>query len=316
MENVLIILQKTVYLLLLIASGIIARKAGLLTDQGEKDLSTLLVDFFWPALILYQITHNLSAETILANVALPALAMVTGITGLLLGLLVVRLRGYRKDRGGMFLYHCMINNFVFMVLPFAEYYFPQEGAGLLFVHNLGMIVLIWTLGVFVLEGTFDWRESLRHLLTPGLLATVAGIGLVLGGLNRLIPQLGFDLLSTLGAPTVPVAMLVVGSRIYKLGRGALRFDEWNCLLGLWRLIVIPGVLLLIALLLGRYFEFSRQTLVLFMLVNVMPVSVNSVSLALRFKSDPSLAAQGVVFTHLFALLTLPVSVLLIEHFLL
>ncbi|OVE82198.1 hypothetical protein BVY04_01635 [bacterium M21] len=309
MEYVITVLSKVGLLILLIGSGCLAKRMKLISDQGEKDMSRLLIDFFWPALIVAKITSTLERDHLLANLTLPLAAMVTALLGYFLGQACVRMLGYTGDRKKVYLYHSTINNFVFMVLPFADMLFPENGAALVFVHNLGIILVLWTLGISSFTGGTGLKDSAKNLLSPALLATVGSILFVMAGFSLSTSSMVGTTLSVLGSAAVPIAMIIAGGQIYNMGRRALRFDLWNISLGVVRLLIVPGVLLIPALLLRGHV--SREVLVIFMVVNIMPVSVNSVSLAMRYKSSPQLAAQGVVFTHLFSLITVVGWMLLI-----
>lgn len=315
MENILTILNKIFFLILLISAGVFAKKIKLISTEGEKDLSRLLVDFFWPAMIFASITGNLTADDILSNISLPVLAIITAVTGFAIGMIFLKITGFKDDRKKIFLYHTTINNFIYMVLPFAMSMIPGKGVGLLFIHNLGYLLVLWTLGISILKGSIGLKGCLKNLLSPGLISTMIAIIVVISGMNKYIPKMLHTTLSTIGKPTLAVAMIITGARIYKLGRHALKFDKWNILLGFLRLVLIPLILFIFALILKVYFNVSREVLIIFSLVNIMPVSVNSVSLAMRFKSSPELAAQGVVFTHLFSVVTIVLNLLLIEKFL-
>ena len=314
MENFFIVSEKIIFLVFLILCGVLIKKLNLISDKGIDDLSKLLVDFFWPALIFYQVTSSLSAEDIINNISLPVFAIITGVTGYILGILFVKIFRYQDNIKTIFLYNSTINNFVFMVIPFVGIFFPENGLGLLFIHNIGYIFIIWTLGVFIFQGEFNIKKSLIGLLNPGFIITVVATIITLLGINKYIPKLLLDGINTMGSPTLAIAMIVVGARIYNLGKEAIKFNLNNILIAFNRLILIPFVLFLLSYLLKDFFP--KEVIGIFMIVNIMPVSVISVSMAIRYNSDPDLAAQHVVSNHLISILTIPVYIMLIKHFLL
>lgn len=314
MENFLLVGEKVIYLVILIACGILIKKLKLISDKGIEDLSKILVDFFWPALIFYQITSSLNAENIINNISLPLFAIITGVTGYILGFIFVKIFRYQDNVKIIFLYNSTINNFVFMVIPFVVIFFPENGLGLLFIHNIGYIFIIWTLGVSIFQGEFNIKKSLTGLVNPGFITTLAATAITLVGINKFIPKLLLDGINTMGGPTLAIAMIVVGARIYNLGMNAIKFNLNNLLIAFNRLILIPFVLFLLSYLLKDFFP--KEVIGIFMIVNVMPVSVISVSMAIRYNSDPDLAAQHVVSNHLISILTIPVYIMLIKHFLL
>jgi hypothetical protein len=307
-------IEKLFVLFLLVIVGMLLKKLRFISDQGENDLSRLVLYVFWPALIFSSITHSLSAADIAGNILLPILAFFSCLVGFGLGFLFTHIFHFSIDAKKMFIYHAMINNFVFLVLPFAEILLPERGVGLLFIHNLGILLVIWTLGIFVLQGHVSVKESVRNLFAPGLVVTILAIFMVLCGWAKYIPASIQQAVSLLGQPTIPIAMLIVGTQIYKLGRQALRFDFWNISVAIMRLVLIPGLLLAFSLFLKTTWGISQETFLIFNLVNIMPVSVNSVSFAVKFNLDTTPAAQGVVFTHLFSIITIPLFILLFQIF--
>jgi predicted permease len=181
----------------------------------------------------------------------------------------------------------------------------ERGTGLLFLNNIGMIIMLWTLGVFVLRGErFSFSQAIKQMLSVGLIAIILALITVFTGLNAHIPALAFEVLAILGRPTLAIAMIIAGMNIYKLGMHALRFDRWNIALAAVRLVLVPGVLLIAALVLKNIFGIASDILMIFMIVGVMPVSINSISLAGRFDTNTKRAAEAVVFTHIFGIPTI------------
>lgn len=312
--TVFLVLEKIGFIFVLIASGITLRGLGIITDEGKKSLSGILVNFFWPALIIFSITQRLDAGKVLAAWPLPVLALFTSLTGLVTGIAVSRLFKFSRDEKTIFLYHSLINNFVFMALPFVIAFVPKEGTGLLFIHNLGMIICIWTIGVALLKGSFSIKDTVRLIKVPGLVATIVAILLVLTGGNKYIPDFMNGILEAAGNATLPCAMIIAGAQIYNLGWKSMNFNKWNILLALTRLVIVPAILLVPALVLKHYSLVPDNMLIIFMIVNITPVSLNSVGLAIQFNSSADLAAEGVVFTHVFSILTISLYLPVIRYF--
>lgn len=311
MEYLYSILEKILYVILLMSTGILAKRAGWLSDRGERELNTMMVDFIWPCMIFSSIVTTLDRDDIIANQALPLLAVVLHLSGFAVGLLICKIAGYRGEAKNIFLFHASMNNFLVMALPFAEYFLPERGVALLAVANLGSILVLWTLGVSLVAGKTDWTTMLRNVcFSPGLIATGAAILCVLCGVNRLIPSLVTDVMAKAGEPTLFFGLLIAGTQIHKLGFKALRFDGWNILVGLTRNIVVPALMLLLMLPLRGHI--SGEGLVIIGLVSITPASINSVMLAMKYGASSKLTAEGVIFTHLLAIFTMVGYVYLIE----
>jgi predicted permease len=311
-EHFFAILEKILFIILLIGTGVFAKKMKWVSDEGEKDLSRLSVDFVWPAMIFSSIVTTLSAEDILSNLLLPVLTAFIHLTGFAVGLATCRLAGYCGSEKKMLLFHATMNNFLAMSFPFALFFFPEKGAALLAVANLGSIVILWTVGVIIIAGNRGFAATARNIFSPGMLSIVAGAACVLSGAGRFIPDFIMDVLSTLGGPTLFLGLFVAGTQIYKLGPCALKFNGWNILVGFLRTILIPAILFGCGLLLRGHV--SRESLIIFMIVSITPANVNSVTLALKFGGAANLAAEGVLFTHIFGAGTMIGFIMLIEKF--
>lgn len=312
MSHIYAIVEKIFFVMLIMGSGVLAKKLRLISNEGEKDISVLMIDLVYPAFIFSSIVTTLSAGDIFSNILLPVLSFFIHLTGYGLGILICRAAGYSGERGKIFVLHATMNNFLAMALPFALFFFPGRGAALLAVANLGSIFALWTLGVFAVAGNQGAVATIKNIFSPGLIVTIAAIACVLLGLAERIPGLFTDALTVIGGPTMFLGLLIAGTRIYELGRRALKFDGWNILVGITRNILVPCILFGLALLLRNFL--SRETLVIFMVVGLTPASANSITLALKFNVAPNLAAEGVVFTHVFGIVTMFVFIMLIEQF--
>jgi predicted permease len=312
MDHIYAIVEKIFFVVLLIASGIFAKKMKWVSDEGEKDLSVLSVDFIWPTMIFSSIVTTLTAEDILSNLVLPVLSVLVHLTGFLIGAIVCRFAGYTGEHKKMFLFHATMNNFLGMALPLTLFFFPQKGAALLAVANLGSIIIMWTLCVAILAGNIGARATIKNICSPAMLAIVAGVTCVLSGAAGFIPRLVIDVLATIGGPTLFIGLFIAGAQIYKLGGKALRFNSWNILIGLLRTIIIPAILFAFALILRNFL--GREALIIFTVSAITPANVNSVTLAMKFGSAANLAAEGVIFTHIFGIATMIAFIMLIEHF--
>jgi len=314
------ILLKSLFLVLLVLVGILIRHIKLISDKGQEDLGKILVDILWPALILSSIAGQLSAKDITDNLLLPLSAVITFSTGAFIGIITSRMFHFHGDEKNIFIYQSAVNNFIYFPLIFVMDMIPGRGAGLLFIHNLGYTVMIWIAGVPVLQGStaVSWPKRLKKIFSAGMCATLAGIVIVFlkphVKISGEVTGLFFQVADTFGKATLPIAMIIAGVEIYKLGVKSLRFDRWNIALGAVKVIAAPALLFIIGLFLYRIAALPRTVIIIFMLVNIMPVSINSVSLCLRYTKSPNLAAQSVVFTHLFGILCMPLYIFLIEKF--
>jgi predicted permease len=300
----------------LISGGALARRRGWLGEAGTTDLSRVLVSLVYPALIVVSVTH-LSAGDLAANWLMPAMGLVVNFTGIGLGLILLRLIGRTPERTARsFLFQCLMNNSLFLPLPLVALRYGDRGVALLVFSAIAYDLVLWTVGVFVLAGGTTWRQRMRSLWSPSFVTLVVCILVVLirDGLSLRLPEDGaFSRglregwriveygLRLLGQGTIPISILVAGSRIAVLPlRSALQWRVW--LVSAIRLVAVP--LLVIPLALALPMEPVAKGVVC--IVAAMPCAIISVVFGERYGGDTEFIAGALLMTHLWAVITVPV----------
>jgi len=294
----------------LVGAGFLARRRGWLSARGTNDLAQLAIQLVYPALVFVSIT-SLSLGELRANLALPLLAMAIALTGFGLGLLAVRFLGrVPPETARAFLFHCLINNYSFLPLPLVLFRYGDQGVGLLVFSSVGFELLLWTLGVMLFSRAERKRDRLKSLFSPPLLALLAGLAVVtvrdLPPWPAPPPVLSLAAgtiraaLQSFGAATIAIAMLVAGSRF-----AMLRFETmlgWRVwLVSAIRLLAVP--LVMIPLL--RLVPLGESARGILFIIAVMPSAMVSVLFSERYGGDTDFIAGGLLLTHLWALVTVP-----------
>lgn len=307
---------------LMMAIGWLARRRGLINSDTTRHLSKMLTYFFYPALIFTSMTSHFSTQSLAANWQLPAGAFLIMLIGFGIGLLVERLlTDPHSKQGHAFLFACTINNYSFLPLPLVLMLWGEPGVAGLIFSALGPELAVWTLGIYALSGRKLRIESLRQLLNPPLLTMVASLcivflrdqlppGLSAIGVRPAIAELKaavFAALTLLGGATIPMAMVVAGSRMADLRPHHL-FSRIQAALAVLRLVIIPAIAFGLMALLPLTLD-TRRILVM---VAIMPVAVTSVVLSELYDGDSDFAASSVFITHLACLITVPLWLFLLN----
>jgi predicted permease len=304
---------------LMIGIGWLARRRRMIDADTTRNLSRLLTSFFYPALIFTSMTRNFDAAGLAGHWQLPVGAFLIMVLGFGIGLLVERfLVDPHSRQGHAFLFQCTVNNYSFLPMPLALMLWGEAGVAGLIFSTLGPEVAVWTLGVYALSGRQLRRQTLRKLLNAPLLTMAATLVCIL--LRDAVPagvaaafsgpavQGGRDAvvaaLTLIGGATIPVAMIVAGSRMAELRVHHL-FSRLQVSVGLLRLVIIPAAAIGLILLLPLLTDVQR----ILCLVAIMPSAITSVVLSELYGADSEFAASSVLITHLFSLLTIPLWLL-------
>ena len=294
----------------LVACGFFARRRGMLSAHGTNDLAHVALSLVYPALIFVSISE-LSFADLRANLTLPLLVMAIALVGFGLGLLAVRFLGrVPPETSRAFLFHCLINNYSFLPLPLVLFRYGDPGVALLVFSSVGYELLLWSLGVMLFTRAERRRDRLKSLFSPPFVTLLASLAFVAA--RDLLPwpeppawialagQTARSGLRTLGAATIALSMLVAGSRF-----AMLKFDTilgWR----IWfvsaiRLVAVPLVMIPLLTLIPMD-PVARGILYI---VSVMPSAMVSVLFSERYGGDTDFIAGGLLLTHLWALVTVP-----------
>ncbi|MFM8879356.1 MAG: AEC family transporter, partial [Verrucomicrobiota bacterium] len=195
-------------------------------------------------------------------------------------------------------------NYAYVPLPLVLVLFANhpDTAGVLFVHNLGVDVAMWTLGLTTLghaAGPGEWRR----LVNPPLVAMLLALALNAFGGGRSVPRPLAITASMLGACAFPLGIMMAGATVADQVRqlhparsaGAV---AWSAL---FRLGIIPVLMLGI----GRVLPFSTEIKRVLVVQAAMPAGVFPIVLARMYGGDPATAVRIVAGTTLLSLVTIP-----------
>jgi hypothetical protein len=174
--------------------------------------------------------------------------------------------------------------------------------GVLFVHNLGVDIAMWTLGLMTLghaTGPGEWRK----LINAPLVAIVLSLLLNACGAARWMPRPVGITTSMLGACAFPLGIMLTGAMVADQIRqlhparaaGAL---IWSAI---FRLGVIPALMLGIVRVLPCSVEVKRVIVV----QAAMPAGVFPIVLSRLYGGDPATAVRIVAGTTILSLITIP-----------
>lgn len=306
---------------LMIAIGWAARRREIIGAETTRSLSKLLTYFFYPALIFTSISRHFNVASLMTNWKLPAGAFLIMLLGFAIGLLVERLvTDPHSPQGHTFLFQCTINNYSFLPMPLVLMMWGEPGVAGLIFSAMGPELAIWTLGIYALSGRKLSLHSFRQLINPPLITMIATLCFILLRGQLLTESSAFTAypamvelyasvtssLTLLGGATIPLAMMVAGSRMAGLQPHHL-FSRVQLALSLLRLVIIPAAAIGLMSLLPLTDDIRK----ILTMVAIMPVAVTSVVLCELYRSDSDFAASSVLITHLLCLLTVPLWLFLL-----
>ena len=306
MELALICAQQVVVLFLLMATGTVAVKTGVLKPENKQALSNLLVYLVVPAMILNSYRMEFSAEilrNLLAAFGMSVLAICIGTV------ITLVLTARRKDsRAPIFRFATVFSNAAYMGFPLISALFGAEGLLYASAYVTVFNILLWTMGYGMVSGSANARDVARNLLrTPVFYALVAGLAIYFFQIP--IPRLIAQPIELLAGMNTPLSMLITGMLLAASDLKTIVSDLHIWKLAAVRMLLIPAVCLGVFALLGLvHLGMSAQVV---LLLECCPAAAITSVFAVQFHHDESYAAGSVVLTTLLSIVILPLCALLL-----
>lgn len=285
---------------LLIVAGAVLRRTGVLLKEHDEGVMRMVFSVMLPCYILDKI---LGSEILRSGAAVAwsiGLGFGMIMVGILIGLLIGRLIGLERGNGmRTFAMSSGCQNFGFTAVPVFEILWGTTGLAVLFVHNIGVEVAMWSVGVMIISGgrQFSWRR----LLNGPVIAVSVGLTLVALGLDDQVTGWARRAMSMIGVGAFPVAIVITGCTIVDLVGSERPSFKVMAGASVVRLVLAPFAILCAAKFLPLPAEL-RQVLVV---QAAMPAGMTSILLARLYGGRPAVAVQIVLVTLLLSFLTLP-----------
>jgi predicted permease len=244
-----------------------------------------------PALVFVSL---LEKEIVLVDAAkmwASALAVMLGC--LAIAWLVFKL--IRQQHSGLYVPISMMNtvNIPFPVIFLA---YGAEGLAAATLFYIPNVILLYTLGVYIMSGKL-WRENLKEVLRQPVIYAVL-LGLLLNFLGAQVPRLivnSFDFVSQM---TIPLVLIVLG---YNLSRARITSFLTTILACFLRM----GVGLAIGLGMASLLDVTGVFRSVVILDSAMPAAATAALLASKYHNEAEMVSSVVFLTTLVSLASIP-----------
>ena len=312
-----------IVLFILMALGFILGKAKVLTREGNKVLSRLVLFVALPCTVLSSVFKNESDVTIGITASYLLYVLLAYAIAFAVSIPVVYITCRKKKSDiGMLNFMAVFGNSGFMGFPVVTAIFGVAAAYYVGLFNIPFNLLAFSLGIYLIsrkgtpkgiqaegapEKTPDSGKtgggfSFKFLLNPVLLAIFLTIPLAVTGVQP--PVIVADFLEITGSLTTPGAMLVIGSTLAMVPPKTI-FKEWQVIpVTFLKLLIIP----LLTWLILRLIINDQLMLGVLVVLAGMPTAAMASMLAIEYDGNEQIASAGVFVTTLLCGVTVPLLV--------
>ncbi len=311
-----IILNQIIILGIIVCVGVIATKAGIITETLKEGIASLVVNITLPLLIFSSfINLDITVELLRNGFLVLAMALFSLFFLLSTGYLSSKVFRMEKITSSIHILHTAFGNVAFLGFPLMNALFP--GGQALFYATLFYLAsnfIMWTIGVNILHqsSALTFKQKFRNLMNINTIAFFAGILLML--LRIQLPEVIDTPLSGLGQTTSFLAMLYIGGMLAQTNIKGVFKQKKAYLLSLNKLILAPLALIIIFRFILNLLSLDIDPVAFFVVIlqSGTPCMAMIVVLAKRYSADDLHATENVFISTLLSLFTLPVLYWLIE----
>ena len=277
----------------LIGIGFVTRKKGIVSREGQRSITDLVINVVLPCNIVTSFVQELPDS------ALRDCAMIF--------LISVGMEAMEANKQKCLTYGILVSNAGFLGNPVAEGVYGPMGLMLASVYLIPVRVIMWSKGIAIFSGESDRRQTLRKVVThPCVIACMIGIVIMLADLLAgisIVPEWLFDMLKTVGRCNTGLSMMVIGMILSDIDMEQL-MDKLVIRYTVERLLVIPGALGMILFGLSRLGVVTGLSPNLAVLLAAMPAPATTSMLSSKYNCAPDFATKMVILSTLCSIPTI------------
>ena len=300
------VVNQLITMVIVMALGILLRKAGMIANGGIKGLSVVLSKVAVPCMIVNLLQRECTPELLHEFIFVCVATYILSVIFALIFLIVGKFLKLDFPELGLFSASCTYSNVAFMGQPLVLAMFGEEGL----IYCVAVIVMqnvfFATLGIGLLtkgiEGSAERtiKDTLKTAFVNGLFIS-AVIGFILFFNGIMLPKCVKNALQYANDSTVFLSMMVIGALLAKANVKNVLKDYKIYVFSFLNLVVMPILTKLIIV------NFTEKNIIIGVMVILMgtPTAAAVPAFADHYDADSRKGAEYVFVSTVLSVITLP-----------
>ena len=294
------VLTQVIILLILMLLGATLTKTKVLTDNGIKSMTDMVLYTVTPCVIIKSFMRQFDPATLKKLLLCFLVTLLLHIAMIIVATVLLRSKDIKKER--VIRFAAVFSNCGYMAIPLQQALLGDDGVFYSAAFIAIFQALIWSYGIILMSGDKKYLSPKKIILNPGILALA--IGLVLFFLPITVPKVIAEPIGYIASLNTPLPMIIIGYHLANtnLLRG---FKDIKVVLTiLARLVILPLICLG-----GMYLCGLRgNILVAIMICASMPSAAISTMFAAKFGGDTETSVSIVSIGTVLSLITIPLII--------
>lgn len=301
MDLVIILFKQVLIMLILVGVGALCYKIKLISKEGNKSLTNLVLYVVNPVLIFVSYQQDFSYRLLKGlGIAFVLSAVGFGIFGLFAFLFI---RGKQSGDSVVERLNATYSNCGFMGIPLALALFGSEGVFYVTAVNTAFNIIIWTIGVYSITKDRSFVSVKKIVTNPTIIATVLGFLMFVFRIE--VPQIIYTPCNYLASMVTPLAMIVAGVTIAQNNILKAFLKPRIYLVCALKLVLVPVILSFLFALIP---DVNNTAVTTSLLCLSCPSATIATMFAIKFNKNASYSAQMFGITTILSVVTLPLVI--------
>lgn len=291
---------------ILIGFGFVGNKTKLISHEGSKVISDIVMYFVTPCLIIN--SFNIEFDITRLNRLLICLLAYFLVMAVSIIIAHILFRGKNEPKKRVLRFAVVFSNIGYMGIPLQKAVLGDEGVFYGSVCVGIFNILVWTYGIVCSSGSLKSMSAKRFILNPGVIGVTVGLLVFLFSIPLPLPI--SKTLEFMADLNTPLAMMVIGFNLAGSNLISALKDKSVYLVAFIRLIAVPLLTLFILVLCG----IDGVVLVSLVIAASAPVAAVTTVFAVKFENDVKTSVNLVTLTTVLSIFTMSAIVALAQLF--
>ncbi|EXM39450.1 malate transporter [Ruminococcus albus SY3] len=300
-----VILKQIVIMFIILLIGLWCSLKGLITKEGNKQLSKVALYIVNPLLIFMSYQSEYSSKLLRGLMWSFLLSGITFGVAIALSTLLI---SKKRPEHSLERFSAVYSNCGFIGIPLIRGIYGDEGVLYLTAYITLFNILVWTHGYMTMKESRDFKSFIKAATSPSVIAVF--VGLIFYLMQIRLPEILHTSLQYVSDMNTPLAMLIAGSAAAQTNVLKALKNKGLYMVCAYKLFLLP----IVAFALVQFLPAPHMVKMVVLIASACPVATTGTMFAIQFDKNPERCSEFFAVSTLLSGLTLPLVTMLGEMF--